>query len=201
MKQFGKLIIITGATVSGKDTVVAALLKAHPSWKKVVTTTTRPIRPGEIDGEDYYFISVEAFQEMKEKDEFLETVEYAGNNYGTTKSTLDPVFQGHNLIWRIDASRSSEINKLFDNCFDKETAQNIKANTKVIYLKLPDDATRQKHFLKRGMEKSDIAKRIKQDEIDWDLGKFENIVINYDGQLNKTIEEVERIINYSCSTI
>lgn len=183
MDQIGKLIVITGATVSGKDTVVAELLKIHPHWKKVITTTTRPPRPGEIDGIDYHFINEEVFQKMKKNDEFLETVEYAGNHYGTTRSALNPVLQGQILIWRIDASRATQIDKLF-----------IKANTKVIYLKLPNNETRQKHFLKRGMKESDIRKRIKQDKIDCNVGNFKNVVINYEGQLEKTVKIVEKII-------
>lgn len=182
MEQPGKLIVITGATVSGKDTVMAKLLKINPAWKKVVTTTTRPPRPDERNGIDYNFINLETFQKMKAEDEFLETVEYAGNSYGTAKSALNPVLHGQTLIWRIDASRATKVDKLFDN-------------VKVIYLKLPDHATRQKHFLKRGMKESDIEKRIKQDEIDWNVGNFKNVVINYEGKLNETIQTVEKIIN------
>lgn len=194
MEQIGKLIIITGATVSGKDTVMASLLKINPSWKKVITTTTRPPRPEEHEGIDYHFISEEVFLKMKNNNEFLETVEYAGNHYGTTKSALDPILQGHTIIWRIDASRASKISTLFDNSFDKETSRSLNSKTKIVYLKLPDDQTRQKHFLKRGMAKSDIQKRIKQDEIDWDLGNFEHIVINYEGKLEETLQTVKTII-------
>lgn len=194
MDQSGKLIVITGATVSGKDTVVAELLKNSPTWNKIVTTTTRPPRPEEQNGIDYHFVNLETFQKMKEDGEFLESVEYAGNHYGTTKSTLNPVLQGQTLIWRIDASRAAQVNKLFDDSFDQKTADQIKSITKVIYLKLPNKQTRQQHFLKRGMQESDIKKRIKQDEIDWHVGNFQNVVINYDGKLDQTIKQVEKII-------
>ncbi|MFA5933377.1 MAG: hypothetical protein WCV81_03905 [Microgenomates group bacterium] len=195
MEQTGKLIVITGATVSGKDTVVASLLKAHPFWKRVVTTTTRPIRTEETNGIDYNFIDKETFQKMKENDEFLETVEYADNYYGTTKSILDPALQGQILIWRIDASRAAQVNKLFEDSFDAKIANYLKANTKVIYLKLENNSVRQKHFLERGMIKDDINKRLKQDEIDYHVGNFKNIVINYEGKLEQTMASVEEIIN------
>lgn len=194
MDQIGKLVVITGATVSGKDTVVAELQKNHPTWQKVVTTTTRPPRPGEIEGIDYHFIDEETFQKMKVNNEFLESVEYAGNHYGTTKTVLNPVLQGQTIIWRIDASRACQVDKLFDDLYDQKTANFLKANTKVVYLKLPNDETRQKHFLKRGMEESDIKKRIKQDKIDCNVGNFKNVVINYEGQLEKTVNLVEKII-------
>lgn len=194
MENFGKLIVITGTTVSGKDTVVAELLKNHPDWQKIVTTTTRSPRPEEQIDIDYHFIDLATFLEMQDNDDFLESVEYADNHYGTTKATFRAVLQGQTIIWRIDASRASQIDKLFDDCFDKETATFLKNRTRVIYLKLPDSATRQKHFLKRGMEATDIKKRIKQDKIDFNLGNFKNIVINYEGKLEKTVDKVEAII-------
>lgn len=194
MEQAGKLIVITGATVSGKDTVVAELQKNHPSWKKVITTTTRLIRPEEKNGVDYYFVSKEVFLKMQKNEEFLETVAYAGNQYGTTKSVLNQILQGQTIIWRIDASRASQINKLFDDSFNEKTANYLKENTVVVYLKLPNNLIRQKHFLKRHMKEDDIKKRIKQDEIDWNLGNFQNIVINYEGQLENTVRNVETII-------
>lgn len=193
--SFGKLIVITGATVSGKDTLVAEFLKIHPTWRKIITTTTRPIRQNEQNGIDYDFVDLETFRKMKTDGEFLETVEYAGNNYGTTKSALNPVFEGQTYAWIIDASRAAKINLLFDESFDQNKAQIIKNNTVVIYIKLPDMKTRQKHFLKRGMKASEISQRIKQDKMDWNLGNFKNVVINYDGQLDKTIRAVEKIIN------
>ena len=195
MEQLGKLIVITGGTVAGKDTVSSELLKLNPSWKKVITTTTRSIRSEEKDGVDYHFLSVEDFKNLEAENGFLETVEYAGNFYGTQKSSLNPLFEGETLIWRIDPSRAAKVNIFFDNCFDAITAEKLKQITKVIYIKVPNAETLYKRFTSRKMTQDEIQKRLDQDEKDWKEGKFENVVINYDGKLEETLEKVTQIIS------
>ncbi len=78
----GQLIILTGKTASGKDTVMAKLLQKLPGFKKVVTTTSRGIRPGEREEEDYLFISEAEFRRKIEQGDFIEYVRYGGNFYG-----------------------------------------------------------------------------------------------------------------------
>lgn len=85
----GKLVILSGPSGSGKSTVVTALLK-HCSVPLVlaVSATTRPARPGERDGREYYFLTPERFQRMREDGEFLECAEVFGNWYGTLRSEV-----------------------------------------------------------------------------------------------------------------
>ncbi|MDP3758519.1 MAG: guanylate kinase, partial [Candidatus Daviesbacteria bacterium] len=91
------LIILTGKTASGKDTVISRLLSRLPDFKKVVTVTSRAPRVGEKDGMDYFFLSREDFKQKIEKGDFIEYVEYGGNFYGTEKTQLADTTQG--LIW------------------------------------------------------------------------------------------------------
>ncbi len=192
MEQIGKLIVITGGTVSGKDTVVAELLKINPTWRKIVTTTTRPIRLNEQNGIDYNFVNLETFREIKANGKFLETVEYAGNNYGTFKSSFNPFFKGQTCIWRIDPSRAAKVNLLFDQSFNK--AQTIKNNTVVIYLDIPDKKTVYQRLRARGISEIEIEKRIQQDEENRKDGHFEQVVINYNGRLNETLQKIMSLI-------
>lgn len=180
MENPGKLIIITGSTGSGKDTIVAELRKINPSWKQIVTSTTRLMRPNETQGVEYNFIDKETFLKMKDNGDFIETVEYAGNNYGTPKSAFDHLSAGVTLIWRIEASMSAKVNNLFKN-------------TKVIYIDLPDKETIYRRLKGRGMSDEEIERRIKQDEHDRRKYHFENVVINSDGHLE---ESVQKIISY-----
>lgn len=81
------MIILIGPSASGK-TVTCHYLEENFGIKKVVTHTTRLKRVGEVDGVDYHFVTKEEFDKMKERDEFIETVSYNGNNYGTSKKEV-----------------------------------------------------------------------------------------------------------------
>ncbi|PWG00045.1 AAA family ATPase [Levilactobacillus bambusae] len=84
VSERGRVIVITGATGTGKTTVSDYLTKRF-GIPQVITHTTRPPRPGETDGIDYYFESPESFQ----KNHYLESVTYAGNRYGSSYEGLD----------------------------------------------------------------------------------------------------------------
>jgi len=196
MKVLGKLIVITGQTGSGKDTVVEKLLTLHPTWKKIVTTTTRQIRPGETNHKEYNFIDKTTFQKLNSENGFLEINEYAGNFYGTPKSALDPLLSGQSLIWRIDISMAAKVIDFLNNAYDSTLAQELIDNTKIIFLKLEDNLTQKKRLEKRGMKESDVNKRIEQENKDLAQGKFQNIVINHEGKLEETVKTVEKIINF-----
>ncbi len=84
----GKLIVITGPSGVGKGTIVRHILTSHPKLHLSISATTRSPRPGEVDGQDYYFISKEEFLQEIADSNFLEWAEYAGNYYGTPKSKI-----------------------------------------------------------------------------------------------------------------
>lgn len=80
------MIVLLGASASGKSTLQKALMDTG-KFKKIVTYTTRPPRQGEEDGVDYHFIDEDKFQSLKEGDFFIETAEYRGWHYGTAKKS------------------------------------------------------------------------------------------------------------------
>ncbi|MDJ0647907.1 MAG: guanylate kinase [Xenococcaceae cyanobacterium MO_188.B19] len=84
----GKLIVITGPSGVGKGTIVRSLLQNHLELNLSISATTRKPRPGEAEGQDYYFISKEEFLEAIANSGFLEWAEYAGNYYGTPKAKI-----------------------------------------------------------------------------------------------------------------
>ena len=81
------MIVLAGASASGK-TEVAKMLAAKYGIVKAITTTTRDLRVGEINGRDYFFVSKERFLEMIEEDRFVEHTTYNGNYYGSTKDQI-----------------------------------------------------------------------------------------------------------------
>lgn len=81
------MIVLTGPSASGKTSIVIKLVKNY-GYSKVITTTTRSPRVGEMDGVDYHFVSVIKFLKDKKNNEFIETIFYNGNYYGTTRSEI-----------------------------------------------------------------------------------------------------------------
>lgn len=88
------MIVILGASASGKSTLQKTLVDTG-EYKKIVTYTTRPPRQGEQDGVDYHYISDEKFQKLKNNDFFIETATYRDWHYGTAK---EDCMQGNNFI-------------------------------------------------------------------------------------------------------
>ncbi len=89
MQQKGLLVVISGPSGSGKDSIVADMLLKMPSLKQSVSATTRAPREGEKDGVDYYFLTKEEFESRIENGEMLEHTSYVGNYYGTPKKEVE----------------------------------------------------------------------------------------------------------------
>jgi len=95
----GRLFVISGASGVGKGTVLKAIMKMDASLQFSVSATTRPPRPSEVHGREYYFITDEQFQEMIANDGFLEYNGHMGSFYGTPKQQLEEKLQlGHVLL-------------------------------------------------------------------------------------------------------
>ncbi len=89
----GKTFIISGPSGVGKSTVLKELFQDRDDLYFSVSATTRPPRPGEIDGVHYHFTDVDEFRKMISEDAFLEYAEYVGNFYGTPKKFVDEAME------------------------------------------------------------------------------------------------------------
>ena len=108
----GRLIVISGPSGVGKGTVVKALMDLDPKVKLSVSATTRPMRPNEIDGVHYYFITHEKFEEMIAQDLFLEHAQYVGNRYGTPEGPVDRMLEeGYDVILEIEVQGGLQVMK------------------------------------------------------------------------------------------
>jgi len=109
----GTLYIVSAPSGAGKTSLVKALLDAQPQVRVSVSHTTRGIRPGEVDGVNYHFVSRKEFLERLERDEFLEHAEVFGNLYGTSQRWLEQTLdEGYDLILEIDWQGAQQVRRL-----------------------------------------------------------------------------------------
>jgi len=106
----GLLIVISGPSAVGKDTVLRRLLELDPTLRYSVSATTRPPRPGEVDGANYTFVTREGFQKLVEEGAFLEHAEYAGNLYGTLRDRVAQAREaGYDIVLKIDVQGAAQV--------------------------------------------------------------------------------------------
>ena len=99
----GVLFVLSSPSGAGKSTIARMLLEAEPDLAMSVSATTRPIRPGEQDGKDYHFVSLDKFRAMVAGHEFLEWAHVFGQRYGTPKAQVDAMLSdGKDVLFDID---------------------------------------------------------------------------------------------------
>jgi guanylate kinase len=114
MAAKGLFIVVSGPSGTGKSSLCRQLLRSCPEIKFSVSYTSRPPRPKEINGKDYYFISREDFQARIKKGEFVEWVENYGHLYGTSWKTMEEFLQkGNDLLLDIERRGAKKIKQKF----------------------------------------------------------------------------------------
>jgi len=110
----GLLFVVSGPSGAGKDTVVDGLRARIPRLRYSVSATTRAPRPGERDGDAYFFLARERFQSRTAEGDFLETREYNGNLYGTPRSFVDGALsEGYDIIMKPEVNGALAIKASF----------------------------------------------------------------------------------------
>lgn len=114
MNEKGLLVIISGPSGAGKGTVVSELIKKTDSYALSTSMTTRKAREGEIDGIHYFFIELNEFKNMIEKNQLLEYAEFCGNYYGTPISYVEEQLKnGKNVILEIEVQGALQVKKRY----------------------------------------------------------------------------------------
>lgn len=110
----GMLVLFSGPSGVGKDTVLDIILSKDKKLQRSVSLTTREKRAGEIDGEDYYFITKEEFSQMIKDGQVLEYAQYGENIYGTPKAPVDKwLKEGKTVILKIEVKGAQKIRELY----------------------------------------------------------------------------------------
>lgn len=179
----GVLVLFSGPSGVGKDAVLEIVLARDSSLQKSVSCTTRGIRENEIDGKDYYFITVPEFEEMIENHEVLEFTRYGQNLYGTPKAPIDKwLSEGKTVILKIEVEGASNIKKLYPDSVG-------------IFIMPPSMEVLEQRLRSRGTEdEADIKKRLEIAKSEIGHSKvYDYLVVNDD--LEKTSENVLGILH------
>lgn len=169
LNERGLLIVLSGPSGVGKGTVRKALfeLEGHDLVYSI-SMTTRPPREGEIDGEDYYFVSKEEFEERIKNDAFLEWAQFVGHYYGTPKDKIEEKLkEGKEVVLEIEVQGALQVReKMSDAVF--------------IFIAPPNKEALYRRLLRRGTESNEvIQKRMDKAEREFPLAhKYDYIVVN-----------------------
>lgn len=183
----GKLIVISGPSGVGKDTVLGLFRQRNPDWRESPSVTTRQPRAGEVDGKDYYFISPTEFKTMIKKHELLEWVEYTGHFYGTLRQPIEAALkEGRNVIVRKEIQGA---------LFIKDAIPQS-----IVICLLPDEEEAlEKRFRGRATDSEELLNarmELAKEELKF-KEHFDHIVINPHNDPEKAVSEIENIAGLS----
>jgi len=143
----GNLFVIAAPSGAGKTSLVQALVAADARLKLSVSHTTRPPRPGEVDGEHYHFTDAARFTELIAHERLLEHAEVHGNFYGTARDQVEAAFAvGHDVILEIDWQGARQIRQRFPACVG-------------IFILPPSRAALHERLQKRGQDSAAVIER------------------------------------------
>jgi guanylate kinase len=181
-KPKGLLVVISAPSGAGKTTIAHAVIQQIPDVVRSVSMTSRPIRQGEIEGKDYFFVSKTEFIRRMKQGQFLEWAEVHENLYGTPKTWVNKqIAQGKIVLLVIDVQGAEQIKEVYPECVS-------------IFILPPSMQELKNRLKKRNTEtKATLTVRIRNAMIEYQFVKdYDYAVINDD--LNKAVEKVRAIL-------
>ena len=177
----GRLIIISAPSGAGKTTIVKHILKAGFNLKFSISASSRARRPEEVDGKDYYFMSVQSFKQKIEENAFIEWEEvYKDHFYGTLKSEIQRIWEsGNHVIFDVDVVGGLNIKKFYNDL------------ARAIFIMPPSAEVLEERLRKRSTEtEENLLIRLKKAKQEVAFAeKFDTVVVN--DNLKEAIAEVE----------
>ena len=177
----GKLFIISGASGVGKSTVLSRVMAERDDLRFSVSATTRAPRPGEVEGESYYFVTKEKFQEMIDRNEFVEYDAHMDNYYGTPEAQLNEKLLTVSVILDIEPNGAFNVRKR-------------RSDATVIFIAPPSTEELLRRLVSRG-DTSPEQVKIRQDRAQWEMeqsSQYDYVVIN--DQVETCADKILKII-------
>ena len=183
-RRRGVLLALSSPSGAGKTTLSKRLLSQNPDVVLSVSATTRAPRPGEVDGRDYHFLSVEDFKAKIEEDYFFEWAEVFGRYYGTPKTpVLEAVEEGRDVVFDIDWQGAQIL------------ADQAPADTVRVFILPPSLALLEDRLRKRGQDSADVIKgrmdRAKDEISHW--AEYDYVIVKDD--FARALEKLNQILH------
>jgi guanylate kinase len=169
-RRGGRLFVISGPSGVGKGTLIARARERVPHLELATSATTRPMRPGEVDGREYHFLTPDEFDRRVGQGEFLEHVEFAGHRYGTLRSEVDRrLADGSSVILEIDVPGAREVERLVPDAV-------------LVFIAPPDVTDLERRLTARGTNSpEDIANRLRIARAELEArDHFAHVIVNDD---------------------
>ena len=178
----GLLLVVSGPSGAGKSTVLRAVMQKRKDMFFSVSATTRPPRPGEVDGREYYFVTPDDFRRMQEDGELLEWAAYAGNLYGTPLSpVIERLGRGETVVLDIESIGAVEVKQKYFEAIMIFLAPSTEQETE---RRLRSRGTDAEEIIQRRLENSRREYRA--------IDRYQYIVVN--DVLDKAIQTLDAII-------
>lgn len=185
----GVLMVITGPSGSGKDTLIALLKKKHPQLEWIVSTTSRKMREGEEEGKPYHFVTREQFERLIAEGEFFEWVEFRGELYGTQKQTLlNAINSGKDVVWKIETKGVKNI---------KSKIKQMVPRSAFVFL-MGDSLEAMKERVRKAEGDEGAKVRWNESLVLWEMKQYEDcdyLVLNKDENVEESLEKLFAILH------
>jgi guanylate kinase len=183
IKRRGLMLVLSSPSGAGKTTISRRLLDTDDNLSLSISATTRPPRPGETDGKDYYFVTPERFGAMVDGGELLEHALVFGNNYGTPRGPVERALEtGRDVLFDIDWQGTQQV---------RETARDDLVS---VFILPPSTTELERRLHTRAQDSEEVvhARMAKAADEMSHWAEYDYIIINDD--LEKSVEQVEAIL-------
>ena len=183
VRRRGLMLVLSSPSGAGKTTISRAILQSDPGITMSVSVTTRPPRPGEIDGKDYFFVDKAHFDEMVKKGELLEHARVFDNYYGTPRARVEKALaEGRDVLFDVDWQGTQQL------------GDNARADLVTVFVLPPSLAELERRLRGRAQDPEDVVKkRMSKAAVEMShYFEYTYIVINDD--VDKSIEAVRSIL-------
>lgn len=177
------MLVFSSPSGAGKSTISKAILNVHENLAMSISATTRPIRPGEVNGKDYVFVDQLEFDQMVEKRELLEYATVFGNSYGTPRAPVEEALaHGHDVMFDVDWQGTQQLK------------QNAREDLVSIFILPPSIEELERRLYARAQDSAEVVKgrmaKATSEMSHW--AEYDYVIINQN--LDESVKQVEAIL-------